>query len=117
MANRTVQLVFSNPVAGKDDEFNDWYDNVHVPEILAIPGVLSAQRYALCETKILRDAGRTAAHQYLCIYEMEGDVDAIMAKITEAVGSGAINMSETLDLADSTLSFWTPRGSKVEASQ
>lgn len=117
MGTRTVQLVFSNPVAGKDDEFNDWYDNVHVRDVLAIPGVLSAQRFDLKETEILRAAGRTSPHRYLCLYEMEGDVDAIMAKIREAVGTGAIHMSDALDVMDSALSFWTPRGPKIEASE
>ena len=47
MADRTIQIVFSNPFEGKDDEFNEWYDNVHLPEVLALPGVISAQRYDL----------------------------------------------------------------------
>ena len=34
MADSTIQIVFSNPFEGKDDEFNEWYDNVHLPEVL-----------------------------------------------------------------------------------
>ena len=46
---------------------------------------------------------------------MEGDPDVLLAKISEAVRSGAIVMSETFDARGSRLSFWTPR-SKREAN-
>ena len=29
----------------KEKEFNHWYDNTHVPDVLSTPGVLSATRY------------------------------------------------------------------------
>ncbi|MGZ4694587.1 MAG: hypothetical protein ACXWA3_13265 [Acidimicrobiales bacterium] len=116
MADRTIQLVFSNPAEGRDADFDEWYNQVHLPEILATPGMVSAQRYDLYEAEIYRAQGATPpAHRYLTIYEMEGDVDAIMLKIREGVGSGAIVMSDCLDLTSSALSFWTPHGPKVEA--
>src|SRR5207245_5782006 len=31
--------------AAPEDEFHDWYDLEHIPERLAIPGVLNAQRW------------------------------------------------------------------------
>jgi len=40
VADSTIQIVFSNPFEGKDDEFNEWYDNVHLPQVLAMPGVI-----------------------------------------------------------------------------
>ena len=49
MSDNGLFLVFSNPVEGRDGEFNEWYDTVHVPEVLAIPGILSAQRFDLEE--------------------------------------------------------------------
>ena len=45
MSENGLFLVFTNPVKGKEREFNEWYDTVHVPEVLGIPGVLSAQRF------------------------------------------------------------------------
>jgi hypothetical protein len=29
----------------KEKEFNQWYDSTHIPDVLSIPGVLSATRY------------------------------------------------------------------------
>ena len=92
--NKFIQIVFSNPAEGKDDEFNEWYDNVHIPDLLAIPGMLSAQRYKLHDAEIYRmEGGNQPEHGYLLIYEMEGDVDAIMQKIQENVAAGKISMA------------------------
>ena len=108
MADRFIQVVFSNPVADREDEFNEWYDNVHIPELLAVPGMVSATRYALHEAAIYHVAGAAAPeHSYMCVYEMEGDVDAIMGKIQQSVGGGQVHMSDSLDLPSSRLSFWS----------
>jgi len=98
MDDRTLFLVLSNPVAGKEDEYNEWYDTVHVREVLATPGMLSAQRYSLCETEIAKASGVEPTHRYLCVYEMKGDPDTVMASVGEAVASGAMNISKALDL-------------------
>ena len=43
---RTFTFVaLTNAVAGREQEFNDWYDHQHVKDVLAIPGFLTAQRF------------------------------------------------------------------------
>jgi len=44
---KTLFVVKSNAQAGREDEYNSWYNNIHLPEILKIDGFLSAQRFAL----------------------------------------------------------------------
>jgi len=56
MSEKFIQVVFSNPVEGRDAEFNDWYDNVRIPELLAVPGMLSAKR-----------PGPTGGSQNVCV--------------------------------------------------
>jgi len=114
MPDTTTYLVFSNPVDGKEDEFNEWYDTVHLPEVLATPGMRSAQRFAIHETEITHNSPLPKpAHRYLLVYEMEGDVDAVMAAIQEAALSGTLHMSDALDLESVAMSFWSPIGAKV----
>ena len=114
MADTTTYLVFSNPVEGREDEFIKWYDEVHLPEVLATPGMQSAQRFALREADITHNSVLPKpTHRYLLVYEMEGDVDAIMAKVQEAALAGTLHMSEALDLASVSMSFWSPLGPKV----
>ncbi|MDH6242712.1 DUF4286 family protein [Mycobacterium sp. OTB74] len=118
MSDRFIQIVFSNPLEGRDDEFNEWYDNVHVPDLLAIPGMVSAQRYEIKDAQIYHMEGGTApVHRYAIIYEMEGDVDAILGKIQEGVMAGKITMADSLDMTSWQLSFWSPRGTKATGAQ
>jgi hypothetical protein len=44
-----------------EKEFNKWYDEVHVPEVLACPGWVSGARYMSTQ----------GDPKYLAIYEME----------------------------------------------
>ena len=108
MAERTIQLVYSKPLPGKDDEFNDWYDNTHIPDVLSIPGIVSAQRYDL--RQLAREQGTEPEYRYLTIYEVEGDPDEAMAKLGAAAASGQMMLSDAFDPATAKLSFWTAHG-------
>ena len=58
-------LVLSNAVDGRDDEYNDWYTNRHLPDVAATPGFVSATRFRLA------DAQRSAppyGYHYMAIY-------------------------------------------------
>ena len=40
-------LVFTNPLPGREAEFNKWYDEVHLPEVLQVKGFVAARRYVV----------------------------------------------------------------------
>lgn len=110
-------IVLSNPIEGEDDRFNNWYDEVHVPEVLDVPGVVAAQRYDLAELAIPDDEGLPAqlpppAHRYLVIYEVEGEPEAVMAQFLERVMSGKMSLGETLDLTTVSMTAWRPSGDR-----
>ena len=43
---RALLVVLSGPVAPeREDTYNDWYTNVHLPDVLAVPGYVRAARY------------------------------------------------------------------------
>jgi hypothetical protein len=107
-------LVFSNPVEGKEDEFNTWYDTVHLPEVFATPGMRTAQRFKIREADITHNSEMAKpTHRYLLVYEMDDNVDEIMGKIREAATSGVLHMSDSLDVMNVLMSFWTPLGPKI----
>ena len=58
---RGLLMVYVDVPAEVEDEFNRWYNEEHVPERLAIPGVLSAARYV----------ARQGGPKYLACYELE----------------------------------------------
>lgn len=111
---RSRYFVFGNCLAGQEQAYTEWYDNTHLSEVLAVPGVLSAQRYTLAEPEFAQ--GTPATHRYLALYEFEGDADAVMSGIRAKSASGEMVMHGSLDLETVTMSFWAPRGSKVEAT-
>jgi hypothetical protein len=39
----TVQTTCTDP--SREKEFNDWYDEIHVPDVLKVPGIVRATRY------------------------------------------------------------------------
>lgn len=84
-------VVFTKPVAGQDAEYNRWYDQQHIPDVLAVPGFLSARRFV---------SNVDGARQYLALYEMESDEpDATLADLSGRAGTDRMPMSPALDEA------------------
>lgn len=88
--SKLEMLVFSNPVDGRDDEYNRWYDEVHLREVLEIPSCTAAQRFALTEDQ-MRDE---QPFRYLAIYEF--DCGAAEAKYALAKAGPGFEMSDAL---------------------
>jgi len=61
MASSALLVVQVDIDPAREDEFNRWYDEEHVPEKLAAPGFSSARRFKHF----------TIPHRYLAIYEVE----------------------------------------------
>jgi hypothetical protein len=110
---RKIQLVYSNPVPGMEDEFNEWYSSRHVHEILRVPGYLSAQRFRVTRHPIggSGDSG-PEPFKYLALYEVEGDPEEILARFEEARIAGRITSSPALDPVFSG-NFYEAVGEKV----
>jgi hypothetical protein len=61
----------------KENEYHDWYNNIHIKDILKTKGFTKATRYQLKDvTKSVGEKGK-----FLAIYEIEADdLDAVLAK-------------------------------------
>jgi hypothetical protein len=97
-------LVFTNPTEGHEAEFNTWYDEVHLGEVLAVPGFIGAERY--------RIEAAEAEHRYLAIYEFEADDPAaVLGELPARVADGRIGMPPVLDANIKTVLYKviTPR--------
>ena len=86
-------VVYSNPVKGREDEYNDWYENIHLDEVIAQPGFIGAQRFAL-EGEPFQ--GAKPAQRYLCLYEIETD-DPSATMNNLRVAADSMNVSSALD--------------------
>ena len=101
-------LVFSNPVEGRDDEYNTWYDEVHLGDVRRVPGVVDARRYELLPTA--GEGAPAPAHRYLAVYELDGDGGEVLAELMKRAGGPELPMSEALDLSTISMTVWRPRG-------
>ena len=94
---RYKMIVFSYPAEGREEEYNDWYQNFHLNQVVKIRDIQAAQRFRLA-----RKLKEGEAHPYAAIYEIETeDIDAVLDEIRTAAGterlsiSGAINTDFT----------------------
>lgn len=91
---RYTLVVFTNPVDGKEDEYNDWYTNTHLDDVLRIPGIVGAQRFA--RSAIQRDDG-PFPWAYLAIYLYEtDDIQGVIAEMKVRGGTELMRMTNAL---------------------
>lgn len=83
-------FVFTQPKAGREEEFNDWYSKRHIYDLVSIPGIAAAQRYRL------DTATGVETPDYLAIYEFS-DVDIAIAGIAERRGTDRMPSTEAID--------------------
>ena len=87
-------VVFTNPVEGRDGEYNDWYTNTHLGDVLRIPGVVGAQRFRRSEAQ--RDNG-PFPWGYLAIYECEtDDINSVIRELKQRGGTDLMRMTDSL---------------------
>ena len=60
----------------REEEFNEWYNNVHIVDLLKYPGMVQAVRYKNLDPEVNEQP------KYLAIYEIEADdIDKVDAAI------------------------------------
>jgi len=100
-------VVGSNPVSPEQaDEYNRWYGEDHLTDVLAVAGFTAARRYTLSPVRPM--AGTEASpYGYLAVYEVEADDLAVAGRdLQAALDSGAIPISETFDLGGFSVDFY-----------
>ncbi|MFQ5381209.1 MAG: hypothetical protein ACE5EF_06260 [Dehalococcoidia bacterium] len=106
---RHLLVVRTNPQEGKEEEFNRWYSETHIREVVGIPGFASAQRFRQAEAQIQEPD----EFGYLALYEIEtDDLAATLNALQDAVPS--LDMGDSLDPVLSVLAF-TPITGRVVA--
>lgn len=78
---RYLLLALNGPTKGDGDEktYNDWYNEVHIPDLKGVPGVKSARRYKVVQGNLKGMEN----YPYLAAYEIETDDLAAVFKYME----------------------------------
>jgi hypothetical protein len=108
MADQGLFMVFSNAAEGQEDEYNRWYDERHIVDVLAIPGVTSGQRFRLDPHD--EASASSPAHRHLAMYTTEIDPATVMKEIGTRMASGDMDVSPSLDMKTVKMTFWAPNG-------
>lgn len=86
-------VVLTEPVEGREDEYNDWYTGNHLADVLAAAGFKAAQRYKFVPSKL----SRNPAAPYLAIYEVDAaDREQAEKLLLETANTPAMPISDAL---------------------
>jgi hypothetical protein len=101
----------TNPVEGQEDAFNAWYSDVHLKDVLKVPGIVAAQRFKLGDVQ--RDQP-PFPWRYLALYEIKtDDLNHTLAALRERAGTSAMAISGAV-APDRVGWFFQPITSKLE---
>ncbi len=74
MAGKGIFLVLSRPSSNTPEgiqAFNEWYEGAHAPQVLNIPGWLSARRFKLADEQLIPLRAIDPEFQYVALYELD----------------------------------------------
>jgi len=88
MADQTqaVLVVRTDIEPEHEDAFNQWYNDIHLPEIVGVPGIRSGRRYRMLEGDEAFPGDGVPA--YLAIYELDDPSAVRSAEFAERRGWG-----------------------------
>lgn len=104
-------IALTNPLEGRDDEFNDWYTNVHLGDVLKLPGVVAAQRYKMAD---VQHRPGPFEFGYMAVYEIEiDDIRTTLSELTRVSGTAEMPLSPALS-PDRMVWIFNPITDRVE---
>ena len=100
-----ILVVPSSAKPGEDVAYNAWYDEVHLGDVCAIPGIISGRRYEPDPA-----SPSPAEANYLAIYQIEtDDPGAVIAELVRRAGAGEMAISPALDAGTARMMLFKAR--------
>jgi hypothetical protein len=100
MSHEYTLIIYTSPADGREDEYNAWYDDTHLAEFSALPGVIAARRF-----RVVGDG----KPQYAAIYELSAHPNEVLAAMNARIKDGTMHMSDAMDTASVSTITLTPR--------
>ena len=106
---RYQMVVMSDPVEGCEKDYNQWYQDVHLPQLVALEGIRSARRL-----RRVRTLGERETYSYMVIYDIETeDIDAVLDNLISVAMAGEITMSDAIDRENAHAAIYEELGPVV----
>ncbi len=101
MTEKGILFVITNPSApDREGDYNEWYNVVHLPEVISCDGFKAARRYTPVEMGVPEGVPGAPAEdemKYIAVYDMEADdLDAAVQAMFAKVQDGTIGISDAL---------------------
>jgi hypothetical protein len=105
---KQILVVLTNPMPGQENEYNRWYTEQHLDDVLKVPGMIAAQRF-----KLALDGAKSLPGPYLAIYEMETsdpppDPQETFEALAKAANAGQMPVTPALDTVNIVASVFRP---------
>jgi hypothetical protein len=99
--NRYVYPVMSDPLPGREADFNDGYQNMHMGDLVQLPGWTGAQRFRLVPDVIPRNTQPLYRRGNLIIWDQEGaDLGRLQRDSRAAIAGGKSRLIPGFDYSD-----------------
>lgn len=96
-----ILAVTSRALPGREAEYNRWYDDIHVGEVLALTGFLSCERF-----RVLDGEGRETG-EFIAHYHVETDDPAALLQNLFAAAA-TMRMTDAIDTQSGGFTFLKP---------
>ena len=73
----SVLLVFQNALPGREHEYDQWYTNVHIRDVMRLDGSLAVQRFIRSRLQLGHGGESVHHHAAHTIYELSSYLDCI----------------------------------------
>jgi hypothetical protein len=98
--NRYVYLVMADPLPGREFDFNDGYQNMHMGDLVQLPGWTGAQRFRLVPEIMPRNTQPLYRRGNLIIWDQEGaDLGKLQSDSRAAIAGGKSRLIPGFDYA------------------
>lgn len=100
-------VVISDALPEREEEFNAWYDQQHLADVLRVPGFVAAQRFKLAQPE------SSLPGRYLALYEIETeDPQGALAELMKRSGTQQMIMSEAMDMTKVSAMLFAALGAR-----
>ena len=101
---RYLLEIRSKALAGREDEYDAWYESTHRHDVLIVPGFLACTRYETTDA-------RQGTREFVALYEVEtDDPPALLERLFAAEADMA--MTDAIDPASARFQFLKPVGAE-----
>lgn len=102
--------VTSKALPGREQEYDRWYDQVHMGEVLALPGFLSCRRYRKLA------AGSAEEEAFVAVYDVETDDPNALLQLLFSESQN-MQLTDAIDPASPRFEFHEPLGDIHQANK